>query len=144
MTSNARMCWPRWAERGCPSPGAAIGGHSAITPGRSSSGLTSGDPNVCRAPLPSNDDVARALVEVHRSGRLHFDAMAFYMWQLVQSDIGNSGRTSTRSSSSTNTKMPHHYRPRSSIASRLHRIGSTRSPIRCSSYASSETSTTQG
>jgi len=49
-------------------------------------GLDVGRPERLPAPLPSNEVVARALAEVHRSGRLHFDAMAFYMWQLAQSE----------------------------------------------------------
>jgi DNA helicase-2/ATP-dependent DNA helicase PcrA len=49
-------------------------------------GLEIGRPDRLPHPLPNNEAVARGLIEVHQSGRLHFDSMAFYMWQLVQSE----------------------------------------------------------
>jgi UvrD/REP helicase N-terminal domain len=48
-------------------------------------GLEQGRPERLKEPRPANDEVGRRLVEVHRAGRLHFDDMAYYMWQLLES-----------------------------------------------------------
>jgi hypothetical protein len=49
-------------------------------------GLDVGRPERLAEPRPGNDAVAEHLARLHRSGRLHFDDMAYYMWQLLQSE----------------------------------------------------------
>lgn len=49
-------------------------------------GLSAGRPERLAEPRPANDAVGRRLIEVHRSGRLHFDDMAYYMWRLLESE----------------------------------------------------------
>ena len=49
-------------------------------------GLDVGRPERLPEPRLANDQVAERLAAVHRSGRLHFDDMAYYMWRLLESE----------------------------------------------------------
>jgi DNA helicase-2/ATP-dependent DNA helicase PcrA len=49
-------------------------------------GLDVGRPERLPEARPANDEVGRRLADVHRSGRLHFDDMAYYMWRLLESE----------------------------------------------------------
>jgi superfamily I DNA/RNA helicase len=49
-------------------------------------GLEVGRPERLADPLPGGEDVARRLTQVHRSGRIDFDSMAYYMWRLLESE----------------------------------------------------------
>jgi superfamily I DNA/RNA helicase len=49
-------------------------------------GIAEGRPDRLTEPRPGNDAVAARLREIHRTGRIHFDDLAYYMWSLVESE----------------------------------------------------------
>jgi DNA helicase II / ATP-dependent DNA helicase PcrA len=49
-------------------------------------GLDVGRPERLAQPRPASDEVGRRLANIHRSDRLHFDDMAYYMWRLLESE----------------------------------------------------------